>query len=373
MAKGFFGSGLARFKPNEQQPWPEWLMYDLENEHSPECATERLTLSTFCTAMRDLKMKHLVFVGDSLSHNMAYALWTLLGRDTPLPDGLAGQFSMSDVKSKKYRTFSCPGDLPDFTFDMFRNDNLLVPDHELAHKCAISGRTAPVGSLAHNYSLICDDICTPWISRLEQFTEPVLLMLNIGAHIHDKDRFVQDTNRAAAWVKEHFTAKKRGIVYWRQNVAGHDHCEGHKAPLTDAEYADGGYDVHTGIYKSRFTYHLVPAFNEHGGAVFKDAGARILDIWPMTKLRIDGHRACYYDDVAWDLMAVNYTSGPLPACPNDANDPEGNPDDWVSVPGMRIHDCLHYQLPGVPDWWNHLWYTELRAIHAQAVAGSTCE
>eukprot|EP00957_Ditylum_brightwellii_P101745 7754110-Ditylum_brightwellii.AAC.1 len=52
----------------------------------------------------------------------------------------------------------------------------------------------------------------------------------------------------------------------------------------------------------------------------------LLDVYPMTVQRPDGH----------------VSSGECEDCP-----------------GITDRDCLHYFLPGPPDWWNHLLYSHL--------------
>eukprot|EP00957_Ditylum_brightwellii_P123535 9419245-Ditylum_brightwellii.AAC.1 len=60
----------------------------------------------------------------------------------------------------------------------------------------------------------------------------------------------------------------------------------------------------------------------------------LLDVYPMTVQRPDGH----------------VSSGECADCPGA----EG-----------FAKDCLHYFLPGPPDWWTHLMYNHLLDLTLQ--------
>ena len=92
-------------------------------------------------------------------------------------------------------------------------------------------------------------------------------------------------------------------LVFRTSVPGHEHCDHEKEPFkrpSDFKLAH------------LYNWDLVPANNQYMRKVLAtaDPSAVVLNVTYMTELRPDGHR------------------------------------------GSK--DCLHYILPGAPDWWSHL-------------------
>ena len=102
------------------------------------------------------------------------------------------------------------------------------------------------------------------------------------------------------------------LVVYRTSVPGHLNC---KEKNTQPHADSSAFQV-----AEKFNWHYVDSFNQYTiermekSAVSNDW--MLLDVYPMTILRSDGH---------------------------------------MSPP----RDCLHYKLPGPPDYWNHLLYSNL--------------
>ena len=93
----------------------------------------------------------------------------------------------------------------------------------------------------------------------------------------------------------------------------HNNCTASSTPLETAPENVGIGQSHANNY----SWELVPEYNEYTRRAVQGTRIKLLDVFPMTILRPDGHRV------------------------------------------ERKHDCLHYYLPGPPDFWNHLLLTLL--------------
>jgi len=67
----------------------------------------------------------------------------------------------------------------------------------------------------------------------------------------------------------------------------------------------------------------------------------------MTILRGDGHLGGVQRDAQQNASAIDF--GYVDKLDMDFEDGLGQ-------------DCLHYVLPGVPDWWNHLLFFDLDVV-----------
>lgn len=163
----------------------------------------------------------------------------------------------------------------------------------------------------------CGDRCIPWWRTYLDDERPTLLLVNTGIHTHSLENFTKDfdgfTSRLAG--VSHLRQKDR--VYFRLTLPGHGDCTKYTSPFKKID--DFSLDT---LLAKLYTWDLVPAFNEHVKKAVADFAASqslsftVLDPYIMTVLRPDGHRG-------------------------------------------DLGDCLHYYLPGAPDWWNHLLATVL--------------
>ena len=149
----------------------------------------------------------------------------------------------------------------------------------------------------------CGDYCNPWVETYMQDPVPTLLVVNMGLHFHSELEFNEAMDTFGAW--RHRIAFMRPLdqLVFRTSVPGHPGCSEKSIPYQrQAEFT----------LSATHDWNLVPVYNRYAMHVLASADpqATVLDVAPMTQLRPDGHRA--------------------------------------------PSDCLHYYLPGVPDWWNHL-------------------
>ncbi|KAH9601696.1 PC-Esterase [Trypanosoma melophagium] len=149
-----------------------------------------------------------------------------------------------------------------------------------------------------------------------------ILILNSGSWMvrpENERRKITDADyynymrRAASIVRRLY----KGTVIWRTTFRGHPFCWKYTKPLTNPltlnDYKEGIYD--------RYRWYAIPARNAYTTALWKDMGAHILDVAPMTDLMPLGHMGKYHP---------KYES-------------------------MNATDCLHYCSPGaVYDQWSVL-------------------
>lgn len=127
----------------------------------------------------------------------------------------------------------------------------------------------------------------------------------------------------------------RNILVWRSTPMGHPgcweigkgcrfgslgrlHCEQYGA--LDGAMVAGGHRHWVACTEcgGSFNWPMFPGFDRVARDVLGAIGARFLDVSTMSAARPDGH------------TAMKHGMGALPP------------------------DCLHYTIPGVPDWWNAL-------------------
>ena len=142
-----------------------------------------------------------------------------------------------------------------------------------------------------------------------------ILVANAGAHFHNIALFQEMLNKFVGFLKErNDTAQRKNnnIVFFRATSPGHKDCMNPRAasPLQTFEEFDRDFQT------DKYYWNLFPKFNDY--AREHSLGRQyyhFLNIYNMTALRPDGH--------------------------------------------VNSGDCLHYQLPSVIDWWNHLFFSSL--------------
>jgi len=118
----------------------------------------------------------------------------------------------------------------------------------------------------------------------------------------------------------------KDIVWFRTSVPGHKDCDAENlSPFKT-------YDEYVPTITEVYSWDKFIDYNDYASRVIRERSKKnnlkgpaidILDVYPMTVLRPDGH--------AGGADCVN--------CGRD--------------------DCLHYSLPGPVDWWNHLMLSNL--------------
>lgn len=290
-----YNYGDGDFAPPTRWKW---------QDRAANCHIEALTREGFCKVMGDdgLQLKRIFFVGDSLTYQMVESMWRLLGnKDAPSPKGKRAYFS---------RTITC--DIigineewhAPFTIEIAytRNDHL---------SDGLNGSTTP--DCTPSYS---KDACIPWVDHYNTDPARTLLIANMGSHIGQHDQYKYKLDQFVETIQS--LSRPSDMIVFRTTVPGHENCKDHTSPLNST------LDFHTPtLYNwknfeeyNRYTKQKWSNLTKEHGEVDYDHSWSILDVYPMTILRPDGHR----------------------------------------LPNV---DCMHYLLPGPVDWWNHLLYRNL--------------
>jgi hypothetical protein len=234
--------------------------------------------------MKNLGLRRIFFVGDSLSKQMAESLWKLLGYKTD-----PGHYKWSQM-------IQCAGELPDFELTYIRNNFLT------------------------EVNLGSNSVALPWAGQYVNYPGKTLLIANVGPHVHDMGQFKKQSFQVFFDMVEQFN-RPQDIVYFRTSVPGHPKCMDHDKPFKDyAEYLTAKQKMSE--KERNYSWDNFVLYNEWVSQhlnemrkMNKGPNVEVLDIYHMGVLRPDGHRN------------------------ND--------------------DCLHYNLPGPIDWWNHFLFSQL--------------
>lgn len=286
-AKGYSYAGEEAIEPHTEWTW----------EDSPtSCQIQQLSKDSFCKVVFELQLKRLFFVGDSLTFQMVNSLWQLLGNnDIFAPKGARGYVTrpiLCDINLTEQFTIN---------FQYVRNDHLTLKE----------------GSCHPNYS---KDACLPWVDRYQQNGDRTLVVANMGPHMRDLDVFKTKFDDFVEFaISEMNNTRPADLFMFRTTVPGHDGCSEESSPYhNESEFLK--------IPATSYQWNNFKDYNTYAKKKLSNISENIngernripiiLDVYPMTILRPDGHR--------------------LPSV-----------------------DCLHYLLPGPPDWWNHLLFSHL--------------
>jgi len=302
-------TGNKQFRPSTTYKWEETF-------YRGSCDIPIVTKKGMCSVLSAMEIRRILFLGDSLSLQQALSLWMLLRPSEDLP--------LQNQSGFRY-IIDCPNPNGfNFTLQFIRNDELL----ETSEPVSIAEQT-----------MNCKNYCYPWIAPYMGDDRRTLLVVNAGAHLHDRALFEGGMRR---FVQIFDSLNRVGdIVMIRTLVPGHKNCgrPGLKPFNSFAEYV-----ADTTKEKTKDTYNwvLFSSYNDFIGRLMDErileqkslARMEILDVFPMTVRRPDGH------------MADEYKS-----------------------PDTKRNDCLHYSLPGPIDWWNHLMLGNLMDIHTIDMQG----
>ena len=159
------------------------------------------------------------------------------------------------------------------------------------------------------------DACRPWIEHYASDPNPTLLIVTMGTHIRDQQvyeyKFGQFVDNLQA------INRPADIVMFRTTVPGHDNCAAHHRPVTN----ENELQPPTSYQWKNFVSYNNYTKEKWSNLSQQHTNWLLLDVYPMTILRPDGHR----------------------------------------LPKRNI-DCLHYRNPGPIDWQNNLAFSNLADI-----------
>jgi len=319
----YVGEADLRFAPTEKMPFRNPTTFAWKEEIFPTCGVRKLDLEGLCFAMAEIDMDRIFIIGDSFSMNQAQSLWKLLGNEDN-PNRLGVRDPNWD------RMIDCPNEDRTITISYARNDQLI----ETKEPCDIEK------DLRNCYAY-----CYPWTKRYLDFQGTSLLIVNTGAHYQTHHQFQYAVRQFIKTVDS--LNRVWDIMLFRTTTPGHKDCQNidttpfesyseYAPTVTDAYSWDKfiGYNDYVSKLLNDREREDLRGYNPSKHAVDADleqdlpTPSRILieslDVYPSTVLRRDGH-------VSGEVCQ---------GCQSES-----------------INDCMHYNLPGPPDWWNHLLYS----------------
>ena len=279
----------------------------------------------WCEVMRQQRIKRFAIVGDSINWSMIQSLWKLL--------------------SLNGRNSDPPGRRP--------------PSRLLTVDC--SGRTVELlwaGSNHLNASLIAETVATsdvtlinggPWYSPANAaMNERYSSVLEGGGRSDQRRSFGKFggggkangggttlPSTSTAWrlfvgdlIDVHKALQSRSLpdrthkLIWRTSPTGHPNCHNHTVPLANPGAALDGLLACRECIEA-WAWHTLPTLDRAARDRLGTLGALAFDIRPMSSVRPDAHTEHQY--------------------------------------AKGKYDCLHYALPGVPDWWSALLLSTMEA------------
>lgn len=316
------GAALDPYRPPTTYRWAEKAFGPPD-----ACKTNLVAMPAFCSALRSMDVRRVFFLGDSLTLQQFQSLWKLLR----LPGDHPAIAEESPVHASY--TVQCPptlsvsgtdaGSYHEVTIEYLRSDQLVENDLPVDQR-----------NLVKN----CRNYCYPWTDAYLSDPRRTLLIANAGAHFREMDEFREAFDGFVNALDAASSGRgSRDLVLFRSTVPGHLKC-GHANLAPYETYRDFREN-----WEGRKSWKMFERFNDYAYRVLDERGHRmegadaegntarieLLDVFPMTVLRRDGHSGGEH-----------------------------------KPPGERV-DCLHYALPGPVDWWNHLMFSNLIDVAAE--------
>lgn len=292
--------------------------YRFDEARYQTCAAVQTTQDSVCAMLKSLGARRIFILGDSLNLQMAQSMWMWLtnanhGESPTVKGSLDPNFKT---------TLQCMG-YGSYTLQFVRNDELLENDEPVS-----------IDESKKN----CQTYCYPWAKAYQEDASRTIMIFNVGAHLHEFERYTAAIDRFV----DVFDGMNRlnDLVLFRTLVPGHWNCS--RPGLTPfqnfAAYKKDA-EEHPNLKEQIYTWGKFSSYNDY--AIRKLDNRRfeststgttkalmeVVDVFPMTVLRPDGHCS-----------------------------------DEFRPPSYLDSDCLHYNLPGPVDWWSHLAFSHLNDI-----------
>lgn len=315
--KHYFGTAQLEYNATKERPYRQSTTYKWNEQNFPKCRLSYLSYDGICNVLWSLKIQRIMFVGDSLQFNMAQAFWKTIGQNDTIIDNYKGKFACSITTPVKKKLSY----IVELIF--IRNDQLIENDLPVN----------PVKQIKN-----CNAYCLPWTDVYNSTSKNTLLILNTGSHLGQLKTF-KDTMDNVLQKIDNFK-RNNDIIFLRTTAPGHEDCLKYDSPFPNHEAYLATNPTKEHFYKwdkfSLYNDHLATIVDkrrrerlQHLTLHDSSPQTELLDIFYMTVLRPDGH-----------------ISGP--ECSNERCK-------------TKI-DCLHYNLPGPLDWWNHLLFSHLQNV-----------
>ncbi|CAM9343502.1 unnamed protein product [Choristocarpus tenellus] len=135
--------------------------------------------------------------------------------------------------------------------------------------------------------------CQPWASYVNDYD---IVVLKMGLHVVSTNtRYRELMTGAVAALK---AAKYEGEVIFLTSRAGHTFCDKEdyrpeaglvRGPILPGQEISPYEDYWDPAYASH-QWYAISGFNQIAKEVFTEAGHKVVDLYPLLRLRPDGHR-----------------------------------------------------------------------------------
>jgi len=317
-----YGQADKAYQPTQANPFRRSTTFRWEATEFPFCGVNNLmTKENLCQALESLGITQFFIVGDSLQQSQAFSLWKLLlGHETEEDPILIHEAPRPNL----VKDLQCPNSIIQFSYT--RNDQLKenklpvsIPDE--------------VGN--------CSMYCYPWTDSYQSHPGKTLLLASVGAHFHDELIFHEAFDEFTRTIDS--IRRPEDIVLFRTTVPGHADC--HDEVVPDKKKPFDSWFEYEPTITDVYSWDKFINYNEYAERVLYErrylvknsklkhlmAQIELLDVFPMTVLRSDGHVG------GEECQGAGYCA-------------------------KENRDCLHYNLPGPVDWWNHLMQNNLMDI-----------
>ena len=272
----------------------------IDTLHGDSCQVQKMSFSSICEIFHQLQISKILFVGDEFAYQQTLSFWKIL---EDLPESFPSSVNVWLTEH------SCPNVDWSFTLSYVRNERLS------------DTHTPPVTRDEPN----CHGFfCYPWLHEYLQYDGRVVLVTSMGQKHNQESNFQTDFQNFASYILGNDQIDKK-LVFITTSSPKHEECSTATNLIPYRNYQHFQEATTPRYFSSIKSDH----FND---IVHRIIGNKlpILDIFPMTVLRPDGH----------------------------LGDLSDNPCD-TKLDKLCIRNCVDYSLPGPVDWWTHLLYSQL--------------
>mmetsp|Transcript_10717 Transcript_10717/g.14377 ORF Transcript_10717/g.14377 Transcript_10717/m.14377 type:complete len:423 (+) Transcript_10717:32-1300(+) len=299
------------------------------------CPIHEVDLQEFCNACLSLQINQILIMGDSLSIEFTQALQSLLGFP-PIGRRATG----FNARFQPW-TMKCPASNHLITFLMVRLSQ--ITDWENLAKQAREQQNITVVGRAQEF--------------INSSNNKTAIIANLGSWMQTTREYKLGFMSFLEWLS--YLEPNKVVTFWRPTIPGHFDC----LPATSEEKTsfDWKHPVVQEPYKNYSEYYQImdernqtkqlTGLDTHRWELFES-----WNTWTYEKLHGVHYQLDHDDNINKDSSNLNDSAK------------NGQKVYWLNIFNSSVlrrdghvgfGDCLHYYLPGPPDWWAHFFHSAL--------------
>jgi len=315
------------------------------NDAEPSCDIQEMNLPGLCQALTSLNMTRILVLGDSMEFMRLKSFYNLLGLPDTTDHHLRPRFQM-----RHEHVLSCPNNdntndnsptnIPIIFYRVNHLQPLLAENYTADPSLPLPEirRLQATERWAREFQgdkkvweyFVCygvrqavypdEDGHCPWVKEYLASQGKTMLISAVGPHFHHLSAFREMMDRFMTLFRQH--PRPQDLVWFRTVSPGHVGCGDLISPTAPLSSLGSFQKLYA--HATQYDWDQFIQYNQHMEAqvlkaqddpTWKGPSMDLLDIYWTMALRHDGHPSSI--------------------------------------------DCMHYLLPGPPDWWNHLFYSNL--------------